>query len=294
MVKTLPRIGVMTPSSYVEREDIEQSKLRLESKGYSIFIHPQTFERGPGQSAGNMLQKSLAFQGLWQRPDIEVIWAAGGGNRALHLLGSINFEKMKDKPRTLVGFSDTTALLNAVYAHTGQHGLHAQVFKNLHKMPDDQLDFTLSQLRGDKPAYPLKGAKALCPGKAEGVLIGGNLSIFQYLPGTLDGDWLDNTLLFLEDCGEEWSRLDRMFLHLKRTGVFKKISGLILGQFTDMKDSGRPYGFSLEDMLIEHLEGLDIPVLLNAPFGHGADLYALPVGKKARLEVGKKNSLKLL
>lgn len=290
--KTL-RIGVMAPSSYVERDDIEKSKTVLEAKGHSVFIHPQTFERDR-QSAGSMLQKSLAFQGLWQRPDIDVIWAAGGGNRALHLLGSINFEKMKDKKKTLVGSSDVTALLNAVYAHTGQSGLHAQVFKNLHKVTGKQLDFTLSALKGDKPDYPLKVAKAFRHGKAKGVLVGGNLSIFQYLPQTLAGDWLKDTILFLEDCGEEWSRLDRMFLHLKRTEVFSKISGLVLGQFTDMQDTGRPYGFSLEDMLGEHLEGLDIPVLINAPFGHGKDLYALPVGKKVKFEVGKKNSLHFL
>jgi muramoyltetrapeptide carboxypeptidase len=284
----------MAPSSFVEREDIEASKALLESKGYSVFIHPQSFERDR-QSAGNALQKSLAFQGLWQRADIDVIWAAGGGNRALHFMPSINFEKLKGKAKTLVGFSDVTALLNAVYAYTGIPGLHAQVFKNLHTMPPEQLDFTLALLNGTKPAFPLKSATAFYPGKAEGALVGGNLSIVQYLPETLPEGWFDDALLFLEDCGEEWNRLDRMLLHLKRTGVFAKISGLIMGQFTDMQDSGRPYGFTLEDMLGEHLEGREIPVVLNAPFGHGADLYALPVGRKARLEVkAKSTTLKLL
>ncbi|MCD8571495.1 MAG: LD-carboxypeptidase [Alphaproteobacteria bacterium] len=291
---SLPRIGVMAPSSYVERDDIEKSKVLLESKGYSVFVHPQTYERDR-QSAGNGLQKSLAFQGLWQRPDIDVIWAAGGGNRALGLLDSINFEKLKGKPKTLAGFSDVTALLNAIYAHTGLSGLHAQVFKNLHKMPAAQLDFTLALLSGEKPVFPLDKAEAFYPGTAEGPLVGGNLSIFQYLPQTLPGAWLEGALLFLEDCGEEWNRFDRMLLHLKRTGVFGKIAGLIIGQLTDMKDTGRPYGFTLEDMLHEHLEGREIPVVLEAPFGHGQDLYALPVGGKARLAVtDKKATLSLL
>jgi len=295
MSKTLPRIGVMAPSSYVERKDIEKSKALLEAKGYSVFIHPQSFERHH-QSAGNNLQKALAFQGLWMRPDIDVIWAAGGGNRVLHLLESINFEKLKDKPKTVVGFSDVTALLNATYAKTGIAGLHGQVFKNLHKMPEDQLDFTLKLLAGGKAEFPLTGATAFREGKAEGVLVGGNISVFQYLPGTLgeDDSWLDGAILFLEDCDEEWSRLDRMLLHYKRSLVFAKISGLVMGQLTSMKDTGRPYGFTLEDMLAEHLEGRDIPVILNAPFGHGKDLFALPVGRKAKLSVGKKNSLKLV
>lgn len=292
--KALPRIGVMAPSSYVERTDIEKSKALLEAKGYSVFIHPQSFERHH-QSAGNNLQKALAFQGLWMRPDIDVIWAAGGGNRALHLLESINFEKLKGKPKTVVGFSDVTALLNAVYAHTGISGLHGQVFKNLHKMPADQLDFTLKLLAGGKVDFPLGGATTFREGKAEGVLVGGNVSIFHYLPLTLgDENWLEGAILFLEDCDEEWSRLDRMLLHYKRSGVFGKISGLVMGQFTSMQDSGKPYGFTLEDMLAEHLDGRDIPLILNAPFGHGKDLYALPVGRKAKLSAGKKNSLKII
>jgi muramoyltetrapeptide carboxypeptidase len=293
MAGKLPRIGVMAPSSYVERADIEKSKAILESKGYSVFVHPQTFERH-GQSAGNTLQKALAFQGLWMRPDIDVIWAAGGGNRALHLLESINFEKLKAKPKTVVGFSDVTALLNTLYAKTGIAGVHGDVFGRLHKRPAEQIDQTLALLAGKKSEMPLTAASAFREGKAEGVLVGGNLSVFQYLPGTLEGEWLEGAILFLEDCGEEWSRLDRMLLHLKRMGVFAKISGLILGQFTDMKDSGRPYGFTLEDMLAEHLEGRDIPVITNAPFGHGPDLYALPVGRKAKLSAGKKNSLKII
>lgn len=210
-------------------------------------------------------------------------------------MGSINFEKLKDKAKTLVGFSDVTALLNALYAHTGLSSLHGQVFKNLHKMPPEQLDFTLDLLNGGKPDFPLHEATAFYPGEAEGVLVGGNLSIFQYLPQTLPGEWWDGAILFLEDCNEEWSRLDKMLLHLKRTGVFEKIAGFIMGQLTDMKDTGRPYGFTLEDMLGEYLEGRIIPVALNAPFGHRKDLYPLPVGKKARLETTDKSaSLRLI
>src|SRR5262249_50985443 len=94
-------IGVMAPSSTVEKEDIEKSKALLESKGYKVFVHPQTYER-ENQSAGTHLQKTLALQGLWQRDDIKAIWAAGGGNRALHLLSSINFEAMKKKPKIFI------------------------------------------------------------------------------------------------------------------------------------------------------------------------------------------------
>ncbi|HQX27822.1 MAG TPA: LD-carboxypeptidase, partial [Alphaproteobacteria bacterium] len=232
----------------------------------------------------------LALQGLWQRADITAIWAAGGGNRAMHLLDSINFEAMKRKPKILIGFSDVTALLNAVTANTGIPTVHGPVFKNLPGYK--QFDHLLDLLAGKKILYPWNKIKVLSPGKAEGPLIGGNLSIFQYLPKTLPGEFWKDSLLFLEDCGEELSRVDRMLLHLRRSGILKDAAGIIMGQFTDSKDTGRPFGFTLEEIIREHTESLGVPVVMNAPFGHGKDLYAFPVGVKAALDTQKK-TLKL-
>lgn len=279
------RIGVFAPSSYVEKDDIEKSKALLEQRGYEVFIHPQTYERH-NQSAGTHLQKSLAFQGLFMRDDINAIWAAGGGNRALHLLETINFTKLKDRPKLLLGFSDITALLNANYAHNKMVGIHTQVFKNLHKY--EQLDHLLDMLAGQKTKIPFNDAKILHHGKATGHLIGGNLSIFQYLPQTLPGEFYDGAILFLEECNEELSKIDRMLLHLRRTGTLAKISALALGQFTDITESGRPFGFAREDIVREHTEYLDIPVITDLPFGHTNNMHSLPIGTRATIDTKKK------
>lgn len=282
-------IGVMAPSSYVERADIERAVKVVEKKGFKVFVHPQTFERH-NQSAGLPLQKTLALQGLWQRADIKAIWCAGGGNRALHFMDSINFEAMKKRPKILIGFSDVTVLLNGVFAHTGITTIHGPVFKNLDKFK--QWDLMLPLLTGKSVTYEMPKAKVVNEGKASGQLIGGNLSLFQYLPSTLPGEFWKDGILFLEDCNEELSKIDRMFLHLKRTGVLKQISALVLGQFSELQESGRPYGFSLEEIIREHTEDLDIPVIMNAPFGHGRDLFPFPVGAKATLDT-KKRAIKL-
>lgn len=278
-------IGVFAPSSFVEKEDIEKSTALLEKRGFKIFVHPQTFER-EHQSAGSHLQKSLAFQGLFMRPDINAIWAAGGGNRALHLLDSINFPKIKDKPKLLLGFSDVTALLNASFAHTGLVSIHTQVFKNLHKY--NQLDHLLDLLSGQKTSIPFEDAKVLKSGTAKGHLVGGNLSIFQYLPQTLPNNFYEGAILFLEDCNEEPSKLDRMFLHLKRTDVLKSIAALALGSFDPFTETGRPFGYTIEDIIREHTEDLDIPIIMNLPFGHGKTLYSLPIGGQAEIDTEKK------
>jgi muramoyltetrapeptide carboxypeptidase len=285
-------IGVMAPSSYVERDDIERSTAVLEQRGYKVFVHPQTFER-EHQSAGNHLQKSLAFQGLWQREDIKVIWAAGGGNRSLRLLKTINFEKLKSKPKLLVGFSDVTTLLNGVYAHTGIPTIHGPVFKNLHK--HEQMDQLFDLLSGKSFDLSFDQTQALHEGEAQGPLIGGNLSLFQYLPGVLPERFWTGGILFLEDWNEELSKIDRMLAHLKNVGIFDEVRGVIFGQFGVAPDTGRPYGYTLEDILREHVAGIDIPVVMNAPFGHSGTLLSWPVGGLANLQVSaKKSSLSLI
>jgi muramoyltetrapeptide carboxypeptidase len=271
-------IGVMAPSSFVEKDDIDRAVKIIEAKGFKVFVHPQTYERDH-QSAGTALQKTLALQGLWQRDDIKAIWCAGGGNRALHFMDSINFEALKKKPKILIGFSDVTVLLNSIYAKTGLTTIHGPVFKNLDKF--QEWGALLALLSGETVTCDLAASTVLNAGTAEGPLIGGNLSLFQYLPQTLPGKFWEGAILFLEDCREELSKIDRMLLHLKRLGVLKEISGLVLGEFRDMQETGRPYGFSLADILSEHAEGLSIPVVMDAPFGHGKNLFPLPVGTKA-------------
>lgn len=273
-------IGVMAPSSIVEREDIERATKIMEDRGYNVFVHPQTYEVY-GQSAGNILQKSLAFQGLWQRKDIDIIWAAGGGNRGMQLLESVNFKRLKDNPKTLIGFSDVTALLNGIYAHTGITSIHGPVFKNLHKFKE--WDALTGLIEDDSFDMDLSDAAILNEGETEGTLIGGNLSLFQYLPHILPGDFYKGGILCLEDCNEELNKIDRMLMALRLSGVLKNINGLVLGQFTGLTDTGRPFGFTLEEIIREHTQDLDIPIIINAPFGHGESLHPMPIGQHVKL-----------
>ncbi|HOO51053.1 MAG: LD-carboxypeptidase [Rhodospirillales bacterium] len=279
-------IGVMAPSSYVEKDDIEKSKALLESKGYDVFIHPQTFAR-QNQSAGTHKDKLDALHSLYADESIRAIWAAGGGNRSLYLLDDLDYELIAKKPKPLIGFSDASALLNAIYANTGIEGFHAQVFKRLHDF--EQLDETLCALSGKCSSMPMEEALILRSGHAEGVIIGGCLSLFHYLPGTNDCPNMQGAILLLEDSSDEISRFDRMFAHMKRMGVFEQIGGLVLGEFHDTKDSVRPFGFSLEDIVLEALDGRDIPIIFNAPFGHGKNLWPVPIGRNGILDTTAMN-----
>lgn len=278
-------IGVMAPSSCVDRTDIEKSKAVLEERGYKVFLHPQTFARHH-QSAGTHEQRLAALHELWARDDINTIWAAGGGNRSLYLLDNLDYDLFRRNPKNLVGFSDSTSLINAVHARSGLVTFHGQVFKNLYHFR--QLGETLALLADEGDPMPLDGAAVLQPGKATGRLVGGCLSLFHYLPGTPECPDLDGAILFLEDSSDHTSRFDRMFAHMKRMGVFRQIGGLALGEFHDLQEGARPFGFTLEDIVLECLDGRDIPVILGAPFGHGTNLFPLPVGAQAILDTEKR------
>ena len=277
-------IGVMAPSSYVSQADIERSAARLAGLGYKIFIHPQTYAR-QHQSAGTAAEKIAALTDLLKDPAVKAIWAAGGGNRALHLLEDLPYPLFRKHPKILIGFSDTTALLNAVYAKTGLITFHGPVFRQLADY--EPLAQALETLRGAGAPIPLAGATILRPGTARGRLIGGCLSIFQYLPGTDFMPKAKGAILFLEDTGDHVSRFDRMLLHLRRMKVFQNISALVVGEFTDLQEGSRPFGFSLRELVEEHLEHIDIPVVLDAPFGHGKNLPVFPVGAEVELCTSK-------
>ena len=282
---SVQKIGVMAPSSFVEPEDIEKSKAVMEERGYEVMIHDQTFMRFH-QSAGSTDNKIKALHELYADPTIDAIWAAAGGNRALYILDGLDTELIAKNPKPLIGFSDTTCLLNAIYAQCGVINLHAQAFKNLHQF--DQLGETLDVLTGKSNSLSLKNADILKDGNATGHLIGGCLSLFHYLPGTNDCPNLQDAILFLEDAGDEMSRYDRMFAHMKRMGVFEQISALVLGEFGVAEDTGTPFGFLLGDIIFNALDGRNIPIIANAPFGHSKDLHPLPVGASAKFDTEAK------
>ncbi len=280
-------IGVFAPSSYIEKTDIEAAANNARQAGFDVFIHPQTYLRHQ-QSAGTSAEKINALYDLYENEDIDIIWAAGGGNRSLHYIDDINYARIANHPKPLIGFSDVTALLNAITVKTGIKTIHGPVFKNLATATfDENLKNYLSS-GAPFQTMPMTDCQILNHGVGVGAVFGGNLSIFQYLPQTLNKDFTNGAILLLEDCNEELSRIDRMFLHLKRTGALDKVTGLVFGQFTDLADSARAYGFTLEDIIKEQTSGLNIPIVMNASFGHIKNNHPFLIGVKMHLNTEKK------
>lgn len=293
-LKSGDTIGIFAPSSRVDTEQVEKAKNILESKGLSVYIHPQTALQ-EHQSAGNAKQKADAFHDLLTNHEIKAIWAASGGNRCSQMLDYVDWHIVKQNPKILIGFSDFTNLLNAIYKKTGLSGFYAPTLLRLNTQDIAYTDFLLEIMKGKEFFYPMKDAQIINKGVAEGRLIGGTLMVYQTLLGTeYQADTAGN-ILFLEEVYEETNRIDRVLLQLKRTLPFSKLSGIMFGSFTKMLDTGvLPFGFTIEDMIKEHTEGLDIPIIMNAPFGHGDHFQAIPFGTKVKLDVSEKAKLTLL
>ncbi len=285
-------IGVMAPSSRIAHEHMDAAKSLLENKGYKVFIHPQVLKysgnENKTQYAGSVIEKLNAFHDLVRDPKIRAIFFATGGQRCATILDGIDFDLVRNNPKTYMGFSDLTSLLNKITAHTKIPTWHGPNAKTLLRNP--QADFNFRLLHGEEKSIPLNDAKILSDGAATGIMIGGNLAAFCAMHKS-DCPDPNGAILFLEEVSEELTAIDRNLLSLKRGGLFKKLGGIIFGQFTDMKDTGTPFGFTLEDIIREHTDGLNIPVLMNAPFGHDNDLPSFPIGANVRLE---KNMLTIL
>ena len=274
-------IGVMAPSSRFPQADLEAASKILQGYGYKVFIHPQCYET-LHQSAGTHAQKIAALHELSADKNINAVFFAAGGNRALHLLDKIDYDLIARHPKIYMGFSDCTALLNAFAARCGLITWHGPTLRKFH-VGHNQADANIRLLEGKDKIIPLDAATVLKPGTATGRLFGGNLNVFRRLIGSREMPPIDDAILFFEDCNEETSRLDAEFCFLRRSGIFDKASAIIFGQFTNLLDTGTPFGFTFEDIIAEHTHGLNIPILMNAPFGHAEDLYAMPIGAHATL-----------
>lgn len=277
-------IGVLSTSCWVPEDDITKAKAFMEGQGYKVKIHGQTLNR-LNQSAGTAEEKANALNDLFADSDVKAIFGSRGGNRACTMLDKIDFDLIKKNPKILIGYSDLTILLNAIYKKTGLVGFHGPLFRELENHKD--YDQMMNVLSGQSDSLDLSICTIINNSDAEGTLLGGNMSVLQGLIGSSYQPDFSGAILLLEDVGDHLSRYDRMLCHLKNAGILGQISALIVGSFTEVEDNPKnPFGFTLEEIISEHTDGLNIPIIMDAPFGHGDRLCTLPIGAKASLKNG--------
>tara|TARA_R110000868_G_scaffold277840_2_gene537631 strand:- start:106 stop:1032 length:927 start_codon:yes stop_codon:yes gene_type:complete len=282
-IDTTLQIGSFAPSSYIDVPRFDAGIKALAGYGFNVYAHPQCYSKH-NQSAGTDAEKIKALYDLFNEHSLDVIIAAGGGNRALHLLDQIDFSKIAGSKALYCGYSDSTVLCFALHTQAGLKSVYGPMVQNVHDLTKADRKFFLQLISKNVTSYDFgTDAVILKDGHAEGTLIGGTLSMLPNITGTKYMPNIDGHILYVEDCNEELSRIDRMFCHLKTALPFAKLGGLIIGDFKNVSDTGRPYGFTIEDIIREHSDVINGPVIMNAPFGHGARMQALPFGVNGQL-----------
>lgn len=273
-------IGIFSPSSIIDEDRFHQGIAILHAQGFRTKIHPQTFYKNLS-SAGFPNDKANALHDLITDNEVNVIMAACGGNHAVHFLDLIDYNLIRKYPKLIGGFSDVTALSCALYSKAKISSFHAPTIQSLTRIDD----ISLSSIKSGINEISFLDSQALKTGTASGTLLGGNLAMLSSLLGTDYAPNFENAILFIEDINEELSRIDRMLWQLRNALPFEKLSGIIFGEFLNAHDTGRPFGFTLDEIIDTHTKHLTIPILKNAPIGHGARNIALHVGRQVKLNI---------
>ena len=224
------------------------------------------------------------------RPDVRAVFCVRGGYGTLRLLPDVDYAALRRHPKLVVGYSDITALQLALYKKAGVPSLSGPMAAVEWGALDAASERLFWDLAGGATPQPLLGPggealQPVRPGTAEGVLLGGNLTLVARLVGTPYLPDLAGALLFLEEVGEAPYRVDGLLAQLKLAGILDRLGGLVLGGFTEADPlPGRP-SLSLEEVFAHYARNLACPVARGLVYGHFPTKSTLPIGVRARLDV---------
>jgi muramoyltetrapeptide carboxypeptidase len=282
-------IGITCPAGYMAAEKAQTCIDTLQKWGYEVMVGKTLGSGSNNYFSGSDEDRRDELQAMLDNPGIHAILFGRGGYGVGRIIEQLDFAKFKKKPKWLAGFSDITVLHNHLHQNLGIASLHSPMaaafndggFKNKYILSLKQA------LAGEKADYTCKKHRFNIPGTATGALVGGNLSLLAHLTGTSSDIDTKGKILFIEDVGEYIYSSDRMLWQLKRSGKFNKLAGLIIGGFTDMKDTERPFGKTIYEVIQDVIGQPAYPVCYGFPVSHDKENYALKAGVNYTLTVAK-------
>lgn len=287
-------VGLVSPARWPEPAWIEKTKAMLEGRGYRVATHSQNALR-EGQLAGSDAARTAALHDMFADPAIDAVMCVRGGTGSTRLLDLLDYDLIAKNPKAFVGFSDITALLQAITRRCGFVTFHGPLGWNF-AQPDhdprttDELFAMLGPWDAQCLRFPtVETARA---GVAEGVLVGGNITLLQYLIGT-PYDWsADDAILFIEDVDEALYKVDAKLRQFSMAGKFRHVRAVLVGTMVDivdgetgfMRSGEQPYGRDLRQIVMDHVPP-HIPLAFNFPCGHAPYITTLPVGARVTLQL---------
>ena len=283
------KVIILAPAKAIDEENVLYAKEFLSKEGYDVVVSDNCL----GQHhyfSGTELERLTDFQNALDDPEIKAIFCARGGYGSVQIVDKIQWASFLRMPKWIVGFSDVTVFHQRIQ-NLGHQSIHGTMPLNFKTNSKESLTSLLSALKNEwyEIHAPYNEQNKL--GCAEGVLVGGNLSIVYSLIGTNDQVDFTDKILFIEDLAEQLYAVDRMFYALNKAGILDQIKGLIVGGMTKLSDTEIPIGSTYQEIILSHFQYNPIPISFDFPAGHIDDNKALVLGSHVSLSVGKKGAI---
>ncbi len=286
-------IAITCPAGYMPAEKAETCIKTLQQWGFEVMVGKTLGSNSTNYFSGTDEERLEELQAMLDDRSINAILFGRGGYGMSRIIDKLNFKKFARYPKWLIGYSDITVLHNHLLSNYKIASLHAPMASAFNEIKNaaPYIEALHNALKGIKAKYQCATHLNNKKGTVTGILTGGNLSLLANIIGTASDFDTKNKILFVEDIGEYLYNADRMLYQLKRSGKFDKIAGLIVGGFTEMKDTARPFGKTINELISELIAEYDFPVCFNFPVSHSNENLALKVGATYKLKI---NSSKVM
>lgn len=282
-------IGLITTARRITPDVAERAEAMLTSWGLNVRKTESLTSSEHSYHGASVETRARDLQTLLDDPQVKAVMCARGGYGSSQILDMVKWDEFKKNPKWIVGFSDVTALHLQAY-RLGVESIHSLMplqFKDEKQKP---AYYRLKKiLFGDVVPLSWSTGAGSRTGESTGALVGGNLSLITDALATTNELHTFGTILFLEEVDEPFYKVDKMLTHLKRAKKLDKIKGLVVGYFTDIKDTDIPYGETVEEIILSKIP-TTIPVAFGCPSGHQAPNMPWIHGAQVKLHVDESGS----
>jgi len=277
-------IAVIASAYNFAESDLQRGVEYVSAQGFNITYGKYLFEKS-GQFAGDDTMRAYDLQKALSNKKVKAIIFARGGYGTARILDKIKFNTFKKNPKWICGYSDITALHSHLNLKLQIPSIHSPMIINPESLLEQRLQPLIKMLKGENDSISFTSKSTINrSGTVEGKIIGGNLSVLiSIMNSASDADWKDKILL-LEDVGEQFYNIDRMMLCLHRAGKLKKLKGLIVGDFNEMKDGKIPFGMDVEQIIHQYVQQYDYPIFYGARIGHDDINIPIKLGANSLLK----------
>ena len=281
-------IGIVCPSGFMPAEKAQTCIKVLQEWGYQVKIG-KTLGHQFHYFSGTDEERLEDLQQMLDDTHVKAILCGRGGYGMSRIIDQLDFKTFKKNPKWIIGYSDITLLHGHLYTQLKTASLHSPMAAafNDGEFENEYIQSLKKILRGGAYKYRSTAHPFNQFGTTTGVLVGGNLSLLAHMIGSRSAFDFKKKILFIEDIGEYIYNIDRMMIQLERNNVFKDLSGLIIGGFTDMKDTVIPFGATIAEVIHERVKKYKYPICFDFPVSHSKENYPLKVGAMHELKVGK-------